>query len=534
MIIRRSIFAILVAAGAVLGACGGGSNTPANSFAPAPGGGTGWQSGVFLDANTYFARCENPRSGTDPATGRPFVDRGGAVLDENNFLRSFSNDVYLWYDEIVDEDPSSFNDPLDFFDRLQTDAITSSGQRKDRFHFTYDSEEWFQLSQSGVSAGYGAQWALLRTTPPRELVVAYTEPNSPATAAGVMLARGASILTVDGVDLVNGNTQQDIETLNNAIFPSAAGETHTFEVLDLGSQTTRIITMTTEIIASAPVQNVKVIDVATEKVGYLVFNDHIATAEDALIDAVDQLLADGPIVDLVLDVRYNGGGFLDIAAQLAYMIAGPANVAGRSFETLQFNDKHPVTNPITQDPISPTPFHNVTIGFGSRPIGQPLPTLDLARVYVLTGTGTCSASEAIMNGLRGIGVEVVQIGSTTCGKPYGFYPIDNCGTTYFTIQFRGVNSNDFGDYTDGFSPASTIGSVGTVVPGCSVADDYTAALGDTSEARLAAALDYRMTQTCPASTGTTGPGINKPGSPLSAVEGVVPKSPWQMNRILRR
>jgi hypothetical protein len=64
-------------------------------------------------------------------------------------------------------------------------------------------------------------------------------------------------------------------------------------------------------------------------------------------------------------------------------------------------------------------------------------------VFVLTGGGTCSASEAFMNGLRGVGVEVIQIGSTTCGKPYGFYAQENCGTTYFSIQFRLViNASD--------------------------------------------------------------------------------------------
>ena len=49
-------------------------------------------------------------------------------------------------------------------------------------------------------------------------------------------------------------------------------------------------------------------------------------------------------------------------------------------------------------------------------------------------------------------MQVIEIGSTTCGKPYGFYPQDNCGTTYFSIEFRGVNDQGFGDYTDGFSP----------------------------------------------------------------------------------
>ena len=59
---------------------------------------------------------------------------------------------------------------------------------------------------------------------------------------------------------------------------------------------------------------------------------------------------------------------------------------------------------------------------------------------MLTGDNTCSASESIINSLRGIGVEVIQIGLTTCGKPYGFYPQDNCGTTYFSIEFKGVNA----------------------------------------------------------------------------------------------
>ena len=98
-----------------------------------------------------------------------------------------------------------------------------------------------------------------------------------------------------------------------------------------------------------------------------------------------------------------------------------------------------------------TPFHSTAQGF-SLPDGQALPTLNLSRVYVLVGSGTCSASEAIVNGLRGVGVTVNLIGATTCGKPYGFYPTDNCDTTYFAIQFQGVNQLGQGDYADGFAP----------------------------------------------------------------------------------
>jgi hypothetical protein len=527
---RRSPALITAASCALtLAACGGGGNGGGGG-----GGGGGWQPGVFLNADTFFARCESPRSGRNPFTNQNYPDIQGSVVDENNFLRSLHNDIYLWYSEIVDRDPGLYNDRLDYFDLLRTTDTTPSGRDKDQFHFTYDTLEYFQLSQSGVSAGYGAQFAFLATTPPRQAVVAYTEPNSPATSAGVNLARGAEVVFIDGVDYVNDNTQAGVDAINAAFFPSDAGETHTFTIRDLGAVNTRQVTMTSAIVTSAPVQNTNVIDTPTGRVGYLLFNDHIATAEDGLIDAVSTLNQGAGIDDLVLDIRYNGGGFLDIASQMAYMIAGNMQVAGREFETLQFNDKYPTTNPVTGNPIVPTPFHDDTLGFGNRPAGQALPTLNLDRVFVLTGPGTCSASEAIMNGLRGIDVEVIQIGSSTCGKPYGFYPIDNCGTTYFTIQFRGVNAQNFGDYADGFSPANTVGFSGVSVPGCSVADDFSAALGDPNEARLAAALGYRMSQSCPAATGIAQPGVSKPGQALSQADGIVPKSVWQTNRIYRQ
>jgi C-terminal processing protease CtpA/Prc len=503
-------------------------------FASGGGGraGSDWKQDVFEPAATFQAQCEAPRSGIDPATNQPYPDVQGTTTDENNFLRSYSNDTYLWYDEILDQDPGLFGSQILYFDGLKTNAITPSGQPKDRFHFAFDSDAWFSLSQSGAAAGYGAQWAVLSFAPPREVVVAYTEPSSPATDPQVDLARGARIIAVDGFD-IDTTTQAGIVALDAGLFPSAAGETHSFTVQDVDSQNSRSVTMTSAIIESEPVKNVRVLDTPTGRVGYVLFNDHIATAELALIDAVDQLNAGDGIDDLVLDIRYNGGGFLALASELAYMIAGPAPTAERAFERIQFNDKHPVTDPVTGQAISPTPFFDTTLGppFNAPP-DQPLPTLGLPRVFVVTSPSTCSASEAIMNSLRGIDIEVIQIGSTTCGKPYGFYPTDNCGTTYFTIQFRGVNDKGFGDYIDGFSPANTQTNVGVVVPGCSVADDFTAGLGDPNEDRLAAALTYRDTQTCPATPERAGGVLSKSGAQRNATDGIVPKSLWNTNRIM--
>jgi carboxyl-terminal processing protease len=156
-------------------------------------------------------------------------------------------------------------------------------------------------------------------------------------------------------------------------------------------------------------------------------------------------------------------------------------------------------------------------------------------VYVLTTAATCSASEAVINGLQGVGVQVIQVGTTTCGKPYGFYPADNCGTTYFSIQFRGVNARSFGDYTDGFSPSPGMAtSTGTsaTLPGCSVEDDFTHALGDQNESLLFSALSYRATQSC----GTPPAGL-APNTAVKRIarasESFLVRSPMREIRILR-
>lgn len=459
----------------------------------------------------YAGRCESPRRGTDPF-GDVFVDVKGSQLLEKLWVRSWINDFYLWYSEVEQLDPRSFPTVIDYFDVMKTNARTASGKLKDQFHFTYTTSDWISLSQSGIEAGYGAQWVLISRSPPRKLVVAYVEPNSPAAAAGI--TRGAAVLTVDGVDL---EFSSNVDALNNGLFPLGPGESHTFSVLDRGATTARSVTMTSASITSAPVQSAGPLPAPNNTVGYLLFNDHIATAEKALADAFTQLKTAG-VTDLILDMRYNGGGYLAIASELAYMIAGPQRTAGKVFERTIFNDKYSTTDPISGEPLSGTGFIDQALGF-SAPEGQPLPTLGLNRVFVLTGSGTCSASEAVMNGLAGVDVEVIQIGSTTCGKPYGFYPADNCGTTYFSIQFQGVNQKAFGDYADGFVP-------GALLHGCTVADDFTHTLGDPAEGRLAAALAYRATQTCPTAR------LSPAADPLAATEGTALKPLWRQNRIL--
>ena len=518
--------------GALLAAgCGGGSSgttAPPPLTPPATTPST-FTPGEFEASNIFAQMCEVPRTGTDPATGQPWPDMQATTLDENNWLRSWSNELYLWYDEITDIDPGNYTTPA-YFDLQKTFATTPSGSLKDKFHFTIPTDEWRALSQSGVSAGYGASFTVISPSVPREVVVAFTEPGTPAIDVG--LARGATILEIDGVDVVNGTAPSDVDALNNGLFPSASGESHEFLVLDIGASDPRLVTMVSQEITSDPVQlESTTFDTGSGLVGYMLFNRHIATAELELVNAVESFATLG-ITDLIVDMRYNGGGFLDIANEFAYMIAGPSAAQGQVFEEIQFNDQHQTINPVTGATLTPTLFH--TTGGRFTAPNEDLPVLNLSRVFMLTGPGTCSASESVINGLRGIGIEVIQIGSTTCGKPYGFYAFDNCGTTYFSIQFKGVNAEDFGDYTDGFTPENASAAGGTRLPGCSVADDFGRALGDASESRVAAALQYRIDGSCPAPTGSadTNLAITNPASFVGAAR--VPLRAALESRILQR
>jgi C-terminal processing protease CtpA/Prc len=471
-------------------------------------------------------QCATPRTGIDPFTNRAYPDRQGTLDDEKKWLRAWTDDLYLWYDEVPALDPTAYPTATGYFNDLKTRAVTSSGKLKDHFHFWYPTDYWENRSTSGTDVGYGTTLTAIPpcstcdpTRPPREYRVGYNEPSSPAALAG--MNRGARILWVDDVDLVNASDPASLRILNAGLFPAKPSEPHKFVFEDFGTNVQHTVTLTSASVTTAPVPDVHTITVGSDKVGYMLFNDHLASAEKALVDGINLLKAEG-VKDLILDIRYNGGGYLAIASELAYMIAGPNATSGKIFERLTFNSKHPSTDPVTGRALAPTPFYPTALGLSVAP-GAPLPSLNLSRVFVLTGGGTCSASESILNGLQGVKIPVIQIGRTTCGKPYGFYPFDNCGTTYFSIQFKGVNAKGFGDYSDGFTPgAATAGSLA----GCDVADDFAHALGDLAEGRLAAALAYRDSPTCPA----------QPTRALRAAlpqEGVVLKSPWRQNRILQ-
>ncbi|HEY3307418.1 MAG TPA: S41 family peptidase [Desulfuromonadaceae bacterium] len=382
---------------------------------------------------------------------------------QKTWVRAHLNDVYLWYGSIVEVDPNLYSSASDYFYALLV-------RSQDRFSYEMSQTTADNYYQAGQEVGFGVRWGFDSNS---RLLAFYVAPNSPA--AGIV-ARGTQVISVNGTPAA----QVSDTALNEALLPSQTGVATQLTIKKTPSSLNQNITLISNIYTSTPVsQPLTFSRPSGKKIGYLLFNSHISTAEQQLISAMQGFKQQG-VTEVILDMRYNGGGYTYIAEEIASMIGGAA-VQGKVFMKLLFNDKHPE---LTNDPQYTLRFVN---GDTNSAL---LPQLGLQRLLVITGSSTCSASEAIINSLTPF-IPVVRIGNTTCGKPYGMRQTNNCQQAYFAIQFEGVNNLGQDNYQSGFSPT------------CMVADDLGHALGDFAESRLNAAIYYIDNNICPVGTGKT-------------------------------
>ncbi len=522
---KWTVLAAVLSASGFLSGCGGGGSAHSGSpvFGPVPGDSTPstpTDSGPLQPSASYAQQCAPENALAAPGS------RTGSLGVEKQWMRSYFDEAYLWREAVPSVNPNDarFSNKADvqgslqaYFDALRSPALTASGARQDRFSFMIPTSKWQQMTQAGVDAGFGIEWTMASPTPPRGIRIAYVMPDSPAQRAG--LKRGDTLVTVNGVS-ADANDQAGVDMLNDMMSPDQLQQRFDFTFSRSGGQTVQVSLLSAEV-DNQPVTLDEVLTGADgRKVGHLIFNTHIAKGEIQLIDAMSRFQQAG-VSDLVVDLRYNGGGLLFMASQLAYMVAGTQQTAGKDFERSRYNSRRQATDGRA------TPFYDTSCLLDASykcTQERPLPALNLRRVYVLAQRGTCSASEAFINGLRGVDVEVVLIGGKTCGKPYGFTAKDNCGNSYFPIEFGGTNQKGFGDYADGFVPA---GSGPTGVPGCVVGDDLGHELSSPSEAMLAAALQHRINGSCPAQAPSARPASAKPRPGDVALE--LRRSPLRSN-----
>ena len=485
-----------------------------------------WKKDEYLPRATYRNFCQFTRSGTDPIRNVPYPDQKGSMLDEMFYLRSLTHETYLFQADLTDMDPAKYNvvqsnfpnhvqKMEEYFDELKSKKTTASGNPKDKYHYIQLTSDYYDRVQNKPQPSFGISWVVLSDYEirdnrqymrvPRDLRVRFVEVGSPAAelvSGSPKVKRGDRILKVNGADFINGNSSE-----LNALFTPDSTRHTTLVVRDVDTNQEKTVVLTAKNISRQPVNVSKVIDVDDEKVGYIHYTTFATQNSDSSFNNTVKSFKSAGIDDLVVDIRYNGGGYLYVASMVGFMIAGAKNTLNKTFEQL-----------ITlSGPGERTQFYDTGYGppYFSVPRGEKLASLDLKKVYILTTSRTCSASESLINGLIGIDVEVIQIGGTTCGKPYGFLPDHNCGITYNTIQFSGVNHKNFGAYADGFIPSTATSTQEAKVKGCVVADDFNHQLGSESEPLLAAALKYRKDGKCPAPL--------SPPSPPTAIDVVASK-----------
>lgn len=474
---------------AACGGGGGGSDEKATAASPT------------ASSSAYAKQCAVDNPYARDAQGQLLQGlSSGSREQEYRYVHALMKEIYLWADEMPEVDSSNpvfhqgtYGQAMStYFASLLTPGQTPSGKPKDRFSEVVSTAAWQASGEAGRSVGPGFEPATLSDATPRDVRVALVEPGSEAAKAGV--SRGDRLQRVtlaDGrsIDVLNTTDQQEIALYNQLFSTQGVGQEATWVVQKPSGEQAQYRLRVTEY-AGSTVPVSKVVTAADgAKVGYLFVKTFYLPTEGSLQKAFAQFKQQG-ISDLVVDLRYNQGGYLTQGAQMAYMTTDAALTQGKIFERMQYNSRRDATIPAAGKEIPFISKTSGTAGTGTA-AGESLPSLGLKRVYVLTGAQSCSTSEAYINGLRGIDVQVIQIGATTCGKPYGSEVRDNCGVSFKPIEFTGVNQKGEGDYQDGIAPT------------CEVGEDWVNPLGDSKEALLAAALQHRATGRCPADTAAT-------------------------------
>lgn len=496
-------FIAAISIGMLASACGSNNTPEPPRFASPPaiggtiaGGGlsgnsransTVYTKGDYRPSAEFANYCETPRVGVDPLTQKNYPDNQGSRAHEKHFLRSWTHETYLWYQELPDLDPTTNITTADYFSQLITSRKTDDGRPVDRFHFYQQQASADQFTFEGTIGGYGLH--LLFSTEDtaqgsiQSAFVIFVDEGSPAHISGV--SRGLELIGIDDINLPP-HTEVDAHKANSALFNSVLGETHSFHFKTADGVVVHH-TLKSSTVTAFAVNAQKTIQTTSGTVGYLSVNSFGSfLAEQELADAISEFSNSG-IDDLIIDFRYNLGGLIRTSSELAYMTAGEIATDGKNYGVARYNDKFANFD-------EDIPFINqIEDNNGSN---RELPSLNLNRVYVITTANTCSASEMYINSLRGIGVQVIQIGEQTCGKPYLFMPTPNCGLIYYSINAIVENDQGFAGYNEGFNPVATGDPLSNQVTGCSASDELSAELGDENEEMLAQALFHRLNGRC--------------------------------------
>jgi len=377
---------------------------------------------------------------TNPYQGELVIPSAGYVGKRNELIYQAMTSTYLWYDHVP---------AINFQDYESADALINDLKYDDldRWSYVVTQKEFYDFFQQGEYIGLGIGLAFISLD---EIALTYVYENSPAKVAG--LKRGDIILEINGKTI--------FEILSRNIWDAVWGEDKEGVTVLLKIKTMEgdVFNHTLEkaVVNINAVVHHEIIQQNDVKIGYMVFNHFIGTAEAELNDVFSEFIAED-IRELVLDLRYNGGGLIYLAQLLASLIAGDF-VDDEIFMNVVHNDQYQIWD---------YEYH----------FEKPSNVLNLNRLVVITQEGSCSASELLINSLKPF-INVTTIGDSTCGKPVGMYGYDFLDLHISHIEFQITNADDAGSYFQGISPD------------CPAEDDLTRQFGDVEELSLKEALFY--------------------------------------------
>ncbi|MCC7126169.1 MAG: PDZ domain-containing protein [Acidobacteria bacterium] len=373
--------------------------------------------------------------------------RSCSVSSQNLYVRDQLRDLYLWSDTLPSVDATRYASPEAYLEAVRYRPLDS------RFSYITNAASSNAFYSDSQFIGFGFS----NSTTDDAMMVLQVFPDSPAAEAG--LARGDRIVEVNGQSVASLVASGQVA---GAFGPSEDGVAAEVLVIDQ-SGAERRLSMTKRAVTIPTVSLTSVYDVDGRRAGYIFFRNFVRPSVAALDEAFASLHAAG-VQDVILDLRYNGGGLVDVARHLGSLIGGTLT-AGQPFATFSHNARNA--------------YRNETLRF--EVLDQPAPRLD--RLIVITSRASASASELVINALTPF-MPVVLIGDATYGKPVGQYLIEFCDKVLAPVAFSLRNANDQGDFFDGLAPT------------CTAADTPEFPLGDAQEGSLAEALHYVRTGAC--------------------------------------
>lgn len=390
---------------------------------------------LVLIAPLFIISCQKDE--IQPVTGPTFDEKARDALSD------LMDEWYYWYRQLQPVKITDYDNPYELLNALRYKPL-------DRWSFVADYDS-FISSMQGSFVGHGIRMGL---DPSGNVRIVMIYKNSPLYSKGVR--RGWIIKKINGTEAAPVFTSGDVTAYNNLIGPATAGVTNTF-LFQIPDGRDSVISSTKASFQVNSVLKYDTLHLKSGVTGYLVFDEFIEPSANELKTAF-AFFYQNNIKDIILDLRYNSGGILDVANDLASYIAGSSKFS-TPFVRSEFNDKKA--------------SNNATTNF--KPVLYPV---NMTRLVVITTRETASASEVVINGLKPH-MTVVTVGDTTNGKPTGMNVWGYANKYIFApITFKLTNSAFQGDFFDGFAPSKY------------VTDDITHDWGDRNEFCIKEAIRY--------------------------------------------